>query len=75
MWEFCATPFRVRDEFDVYMDDTYRKQAVDTLMELCDAQSHRQFLFVTPQDMFPFLRDREQNGKSMPSVTRMNDVR
>lgn len=29
MWEFCATPFRVLDEFDVYMDDTYRKQAVE----------------------------------------------
>ena len=75
MWEFCATPFRVLDEFDVYMDDTYRKQAVDTLMELCDAQTQRQFLFVTPQDMFPFLRHREESGKSMPRITRMEDVR
>ena len=74
-WEFCATPFRVLDEFDVYMDDTYRKQAVDTLMELCDAQPMRQFLFLTPQDMHPFLKHRHAAGKSMPMITRMEDVR
>ena len=75
MWEFCATPFRVLDEFDVYMDDTYRKQAVDTLMELCDAQRHRQFLFVTPQDMHPFLTHRQDKGLPMPRITKMKDVR
>jgi len=72
MWEFCATPFRVLDEFDVFMDDTYRKQAVDTLMELCDTQPHRQFLFITPQDMHPFLAKRKG---SMPQITKMRDVR
>ena len=59
------------DEFDVYMDDTYRKQAVNTLMELCDAQPARQFLFITPQDMHPFLKRRAP----MPRVVKMNDVR
>ena len=49
MWEFCETPFRVLDEFDVYMDDTYRKIAVDTLLALCDGQPRKQFIFVTPQ--------------------------
>ena len=65
----------VLDEFDVFMDDTYRKQAVDTLMELCDQQTHRQFLFVTPQDMYPFLKHREEHGLCMPRITKMNDVR
>jgi len=51
MWEFCETPFRVLDEFDVYMDDTYRKIAVDTLMEICETQPGRQFIFITPQDI------------------------
>lgn len=49
MWEFCETPFRALDEFDVYMDDTYRKIAVDTVMQLCDTQPQRQFIFITPQ--------------------------
>ena len=57
------------------MDHTYIKQAVDTLMELCDTQTQRQFLFLTPQDMYPFLRQREAAGKSMPKITRMSDVR
>ena len=76
MWEFCATPFRVLDEFDVFMDDTYRKQAVETLLELCDSQPGRQFLFITPQDMHPFLMQRlEEKSKRMPTITKMKDPR
>ena len=71
MWEFCETPFRVLDEFDVYMDDTYRKIAVDTLLEICESQPSRQFIFITPQDMHPFLKRRDP----MPRVVKMNDVR
>jgi len=71
MWEFCETPFRVLDEFDVYMDDTYRKIAVDTLLEICESQPSRQFIFITPQDMHPFLKRRAP----MPRVVKMNDVR
>lgn len=71
MWEFCETPFRVLDEFDVYMDDTYRKIAVDTLLEICDSQPSRQFIFITPQDMHPFLKRRAP----MPRVVKMKDVR
>ena len=74
MWNFCETPVRVLDEFDVYMDDTYRKRAVDTLMDLCDTQPLRQFIFITPQDMYPFLADRGKAG-SVPKIVRMEDVR
>jgi len=73
MWEFCATPFRILDEFDVFMDDTYRKQAVELLMDLCDSQPHRQFMFLTPQDMHPFLASRQAD--SMPRITKMKNVR
>lgn len=71
MWEFMETPFRVLDEFDVFMDDTYRKIAVDALLELTSTQQHRQFIFLTPQDMHPFLKGRAKP----PHVIKMKDVR
>jgi len=71
MWEFMETPFRVLDEFDVFMDDTYRKIAVDALLELTSTQQHRQFIFLTPQDMHPFLKGRA----NPPHVIKMKDVR
>ena len=49
----------------------YRKIAVDTLLEICESQPNRQFIFITPQDMHPFLKGRE----TMPRVIKMNDVR
>ena len=64
MWEFCETPFRVLDEFDVDMGDTYRRQAVEVLMELCDVQRERQFLFITPQDMHPLPAARAAAGEA-----------
>ena len=58
------------------MDDTYRRQAVDTLMEICDSQQDRQFLFVTPQDMHPFLaKRRTEKDKPFPRIIKMDDVR
>ena len=38
-------------------------------------QTARQFFFVTPQDMFPFLKHRKEQGKPMPRITKMEDVR
>jgi hypothetical protein len=61
----------VLDEFDVFMDDTYRKISVDTFLELCKKQLRRQFVFLTPQDMHPFLKD----CKVKSSVIKMSDVR
>jgi len=76
MWEFCATPFRVLDEFDVFMDDTYRKQAVQLLLDMCDSQPQRQFLFITPQDMHPFLAARlADKSMQQPTITKMKDPR
>ena len=44
---------------------------VDTLLEICESQPSRQFIFITPQDMHPFLKRRAP----MPRVVKMNDVR
>jgi chromosome segregation ATPase len=45
------TPFRVMDEFDVFLDPVTRKLIIDTLISVGKAMSHRQFIFITPQDV------------------------
>jgi hypothetical protein len=49
--ENLETPFRVMDEFDVFMDAVARKIALDTLVQCASAMVHRQFIFITPQDV------------------------
>ena len=49
--ENLETPFRVMDEFDVFLDAMARKIALDTLVETASALNHRQFIFITPQDL------------------------
>ena len=49
--EMLETPFRVMDEFDVFLDPVTRKLIIDTLIQVGQAMSHRQFIFITPQDV------------------------
>ena len=49
--ENLETPFRVMDEFDVFMDSVARKIALETLVKCASAMLHRQFIFITPQDV------------------------
>lgn len=49
--ESLETPFRVMDEFDVFLDPMSRKIALDTMVEVAKGLEHRQFIFITPQDL------------------------
>jgi len=49
--EQLETPFRVMDEFDVFLDAVARKIALDTLVSTATQMQHRQFIFITPQDL------------------------
>ena len=49
--ESLETPFRVMDEFDVFLDPVARKLALKTLIEISTEMEHRQFIFITPQDL------------------------
>ena len=40
-----------RDEFDVFLDPLARKIALATLIETAKNMEHRQFIFITPQDL------------------------
>ena len=49
--ESLETPFRVMDEFDVFLDPLARKIAMDNLVKVAKEMEHRQFIFITPQDV------------------------
>ena len=49
--ETLETPFRVMDEFDVFLDPVTRKTVIDTLVRVGREMGHRQFIFITPQDV------------------------
>ena len=44
-------PFRIMDEFDVFMDQVSRKVAMQELVEMATRMDNRQFIFITPQDL------------------------
>jgi hypothetical protein len=49
--ETLETPFRVMDEFDVFLDPVSRKKVIDQLVKVGQSMCHRQFIFITPQDV------------------------
>lgn len=49
--ESLETPFRILDEFDVFLDTVSRKLAIESLIQMGKSMSHRQFVFITPQDV------------------------
>ena len=49
--ETIECPFRVMDEFDVFMDQVSRKVAMIELVEMAKKMESRQFIFITPQDL------------------------
>ncbi|CAR97808.1 AAA_23 domain-containing protein [Caenorhabditis elegans] len=50
LWEVMEQPFRMLDEFDVFMDMMNRKLVMDLLVEMATKKfPHNQFIFFTPQ--------------------------
>lgn len=49
--ESLETPFRVMDEFDVFLDPVARKIALENLINTAKSMENRQFIFITPQDL------------------------
>lgn len=49
--ESIETPFRIMDEFDVFMDPVARKLTIQQLIETAKTFENRQFIFITPQDV------------------------
>nr|CCA25982.1 structural maintenance of chromosomes protein 6 puta [Albugo laibachii Nc14] len=62
-------PFRVMDEFDVFMDAVNRDMAIQLLVQAAKRESGKQFIFVTPNDLSALLED------SMIKIQKMNPPR
>ncbi|CAL2033100.1 unnamed protein product [Caenorhabditis brenneri] len=70
LWEVMEQPFRMMDEFDVFMDMMNRKLVMDLLVELATKKfPHNQFIFFTPQGI------KELNKVDGLQVFEMNKVR
>ena len=57
--ENLETPFRILDEFDVFLDAEVRKLTIKSLIHVAKKLKHRQFIFITPQDLSSIQADRE----------------
>ncbi|RHY13795.1 hypothetical protein DYB36_007959 [Aphanomyces astaci] len=49
--ECIECPFRVMDEFDVFMDSINRTLTLKLLIETAKTEATKQFIFVTPNDL------------------------
>eukprot|EP00742_Colponemidia_sp_Colp-10_P012836 GILJ01014449.1.p1 GENE.GILJ01014449.1~~GILJ01014449.1.p1 ORF type:complete len:1073 (+),score=252.19 GILJ01014449.1:50-3220(+) len=49
--ESMDVPFRAMDEFDVFMDSVNRRLSLNLLVKTAKEARHRQFIFITPQDI------------------------
>uniref|UniRef100_A0A7S1XAK1 RecF/RecN/SMC N-terminal domain-containing protein n=2 Tax=Compsopogon caeruleus TaxID=31354 RepID=A0A7S1XAK1_9RHOD len=62
-------PFRIMDEFDVFMDEANRSSAIRTMVSVATEISHRQFIFITPLDVPPL----KQAGSPSVRIQRLED--
>ena len=51
LWEDMNPPFRILDEFDVFMDSINRRAAIDLILNYAQEQRKFQYLFLTPLNL------------------------
>ncbi|KAL4087907.1 hypothetical protein PRIC1_012338 [Phytophthora ramorum] len=67
--ESIECPFRVMDEFDVFMDSVNRDMTIQLLVNAAKKDGKKQFIFVTPNDLSALRRD------PMVKIQKMNPPR
>ncbi|RLN64578.1 hypothetical protein BBJ29_006733 [Phytophthora kernoviae] len=71
--ESIECPFRVMDEFDVFMDSVNRDMTIQLLVKAAKKDGKKQFIFVTPNDLSALRRDPMVKIQKMdPPRDRMN---
>jgi chromosome segregation ATPase len=72
--ESLETPFRILDEFDVFMDAQVRKLTMGSLIFMAKKMEHRQFIFITPQDISSLKADPQLKIHTLKPPTRHTTV-
>lgn len=72
--ESLETPFRILDEFDVFLDPHVRKLTIQALIHVAKKMEHRQFIFITPQDLTGIQPDPQLKIFKLKPPTRHNAV-
>lgn len=72
--ETLETPFRILDEFDVFLDAQARKLTIQTLIHTAKKMEHRQFIFITPQDLSSLTPDDKPKIMKLNAPARRNDT-
>ncbi|XP_054718299.1 structural maintenance of chromosomes protein 6-like [Uloborus diversus] len=56
LWDRIEMPFRILDEYDVFMDSDNRQLSVNLLIKNAENKKNMQFIFLTPQEL-PLIRN------------------
>ncbi|KAL1420022.1 hypothetical protein MTO96_024696 [Rhipicephalus appendiculatus] len=51
LWETMECPFRIMDEFDIFMDMGKRRVSLEMILEMTRRKSANQFVFLTPLEL------------------------
>ncbi|CAN7939185.1 unnamed protein product, partial [Ixodes hexagonus] len=66
LWDTMECPFRIMDEFDIFMDMGKRRVSLEMILEMTRRKSNSQFVFLTPIEMPDIDALRSVNMMMMP---------
>lgn len=75
LWETMECPFRVMDEFDIFMDMGKRRVSLEMILEMTRRKSRSQFVFLTPIELPSIAAFDSVNIMMMPEPRRANGQR
>jgi DNA repair exonuclease SbcCD ATPase subunit len=75
LWQIIDPPFRIMDEFDIFMDAVHRKLSIVTLIEFARSMSSKQFIFLSPLDSKVIPKGADITVTKLEAPRRAGDIR
>ncbi|KJE93467.1 hypothetical protein CAOG_04255 [Capsaspora owczarzaki ATCC 30864] len=72
LWHSMPSPFRVLDEFDVFMDQVNRSLSAKLLTDFAALQPFRQHILITPQSIDPQVSGRKDIRVEVHSLAKLD---